>query len=406
MHQFSAHPAKPAPSAGPAVPTRAAGNAGGPFFGLIDSVLVDGPADFEFGGAISRIHATAAWTWMRRDLAPDLVGADASEDDAAAVQALEAQMPDLLSRVRAAIATADGTHDAERRLKSQLGGEEPWERLPFVLNALKCRALLEKAQSFGRAVNGMSDEAALATALQSMPLQDQAITALLMQAAVGQVANPSRLITAVIRIAGSPSEASIQRAGFAPLVDALLAHAQNQIPALNQIGPFADIDLTCRAIDRFHRLIRAVHSFVEFGRSGRWAMIVAALTKSVSERVEPRLRDVGPDVNKALRRAREGNDRFDPDLLLSALNGVYVLATVRDCRDSLALNALFDQTWTQIGQALEMHVQRNLEILRQSPADTATSQRLDAAIKMAELRFNPEYAEVLRRAKETAERRG
>lgn len=405
MAQFSAHPAKPTPSAGPAVPIRAAANTDKPFFGLIDSILVSGPVDFEFDGAISRIHAMAAWTWMRRDLTLDLISPEASEVDPAAVLALEAQMPELLSRARAAIATASSTHDAERRLRSQLGGEEPWKRLPFVLNALKCRALLEKAQSFGRAVNGMNDEAALAVALQSMPLQDQAIAALLMQAAVGQVASPSRLITAVIRIAGSPSEASIQRAGFAPLVDALLAHAQNQIPALNQIGPFADIDLTCRAIDRFHRLSRAVHGFVELGRSGRWAMIVAALTKAVSERVEPKLRDVGPDVNKALRRAREGTDRFDPDLLLSALNGVYVLATVRDCRDSLALNALFDQTWTQIGQALEMHVQRNLDFLRQNPADKATSQRLDAAIKMAELRFNPEYADVLRRAKETAERR-
>jgi hypothetical protein len=34
-----------------------------------------------------------------------------------------------------------------------------------------------------------------------------------------------------------------------------------------------------------------------------------------------------------------------------------------------------------------------------------TGQRLDAAIKMAELRFNGEYAEVLRRARESVERR-
>ena len=40
---------------------------------------------------------------------------------------------------------------------------------------LRCRALLDKAQSFGRAANGMADEAALALALQSMPLQDQAV---------------------------------------------------------------------------------------------------------------------------------------------------------------------------------------------------------------------------------------
>lgn len=406
MSTSSARSAKPAAStkadASARLPTNRAGK---PFFGLIDSVLVDGPVDFEFEGAISRAHAKAVWTWMLRDLAADLIDPDTPADDPAAAQALDALMPELLTRARAAVAAASGTHDTERRLKSQMGGEEPWERLPLVLNALKCRALLEKAQSFGRAVNGMNDEAALAMALQSMPLQDHAIAALLMQAAVGQVANPSRLMTAVIRIAGSPSESAIQRAGFGPLVDALLAHAQNQIPALSQLGPFADIDLTCRAIDRFHRLTRAVNGFVELGRTGRWAMIVSALTKAVSERVEPKLRDVVPSVNMALRRARDGADRFDGDLLLSALNGVYILTAVREARDSLALNALFDQAWTQIGQALELHIQRNLEILRQNPADATTTQRLDAAIKMAELRFNAEYADVLRRAKETAEKR-
>ena len=384
--------------------SQAATKGGRPFLGLLDTILVNDPADFEFDGAISRSHAMAVWTWMARDVAPDLIAPDASADDPAAVKALEQALPELLTRARRAVAEASSTRDAERRLMAQLGGEEPYERLPFVLNALKCRALLEKARGFGRAVNGITDDAALVTALQSMPLQDQAITALLMQAAVGQVTNPTRLITAVIRIAGAANEAAVQRAGFAPLVDALLAHAQDQVPALTQMGPFADIDLTCRAIDRFHRLIRSL-SFIELTRNGRWAMVAAALTKSVSERVEPRLRDVGPDLNHALRRPREGADRFDPDLLLSALNGVYLLAAVRDARDSLALNALFDQTWTQVAQALEVHIQRNLEILKQNPEDKSTGQRLDAAIKMAELRFNAEYADVLRRAKETAERR-
>jgi hypothetical protein len=387
-----------------ATSARAAAGTGRPFFGLIDSVVVDDFAGFEFPGAIARSHAAAAWTWVRRDLATDLVNADAPEDPDSA-QALDAVMPQLLERARAAMAAAAGTREAERRLRTQLGGEDEWLRLPLVLSALKGRALLGKAQSFGRAVNGLADEAAIGQALQAMPLQDKVVGALLMQATVGQVSNPGRLVTAVIRIAGASTEAAVRRAGFEPLVEAILAHAQNQVPVLQVLGPFADIDLTCRAINRFHRLIRALQSYLELTRGGRWAMIAGALTKQVSERVEARLRDVPMDVNKALRRAREGTDRLDSDQLLSALNGVYILATVRECRESLALNALFDRGWTQVGEALEMHIQRNLEILRQNPKDRITSERLDASIKMAELRFNAEYAEVLKRAKEAAERR-
>ena len=378
--------------------------AGRPFFGMIDGVLVGDPATFDFDGAVSNEHASAIWTWMVRDLAPDLID-PALPDATAAATALAARMPELLQRARAAIATASASPDAERRLKTQLDGEEAWARLPIVLNALKCRGLLDKAQAFGRATNAMTDESALATALQSLPLQDHAVAAFVMQALVGQVTNPSRLITAVIRISGSATEAAIGRAGFMPLVDAMLAHAQNQIPALSLVGSFADVDLTCRSIDRFHRLVRAINGYVELGRQSRWSMVLAALTKTISEAVEPKLRDLAPDVNKALRRHREGNDRLDSDQILSALNGCYVLATVRDCRDSLALNAVFEQTWNQVGQALETHIQRNLEIFRQNPGDGITAARLDASIKMAELRFNVEYAEVLRRARESAERR-
>lgn len=401
MPPSSAKPAAPAAKSSSAAPRRKQGRA---FVGMIDSVIVQGPVDFPFDGAIGSDDAYAAWMWMVRDLAPDLIDVEAIEDVPNSLQALELLMPDLLGRARKALAETGTSVEASRRLRTQLGGEEAQERLPVVLNALRCRALLEKAQSFGRAANGMADEAALALALQAMPFNDPPVAALLMQAAVGQVATPARLVAAAIRIAGGATEGALVRAGFAPLIDAILAHAQNQGPALQQMGTFADMDLVCRAVDRFHRLMRAVTGYVELNRGGRWAMIAAALTKSVSERIEPKLRDVGPDLNKALRK-REGVDRVDPDLVLSALNGIYLLATIRDSRDLLAVNALYDQVWSQTGQALEIHIERLLAQVRANPFDKVASDRFEAALKMAEVRFNVEYADTLRRAKELAERR-
>ncbi|HEX4296490.1 MAG TPA: hypothetical protein VHZ56_00555 [Devosia sp.] len=371
---------------------------------MIDAVCVAGPVDFPFDGAIVDDDAVAAWTWMVRDLASDLIDIEVVDDTPQSLAALESLMPDLLARAKAALGEAATSPEAARRLKTQLGSEEAAERLPAVVTALRCRAILEKAQGFGRAANGMADEAMLALALQSMPLGDAAISPFVMQAAMGQVAVPARMITAAIRIAGGASEAALLRAGLGPLVDAMLAHAQAQLPALSQLGAFGDMDMICRAVDRFHRLMRAVTGYVELSRSGRWAMVAAGLTKAVSERVEPKLRDVAPDINKALRR-RDGADRLDGDQILSALNGIYLLATVRDSRDSLALNAVFDQVWTQTGQALEIHIERLLTQLRANPADSIASARLDAALKIAEIRFSQEYADVLRRAKDATERR-
>lgn len=376
---------------------------GRPFLGMLDAVMVE-PASFSFDGAISTDDANAAWNWVVRELAPDLIDIEVADDDPRNIEALESLMPELLDRAKKALAEARRNSELERKLKMLVGGEEPWERLPLVLNALRCRGLLAKAQAFGRAGNAMADEASLALALQSIPLTDAPVAALLLMAAVGQTSAPNRLIMAAIRITGGASEVSLTRAGFAPLIDAMLAHAQNQLPPLSQIGTFADMDLVCRSVDRFHRLMRAVTGYVELNRNGRWAAIAAALTKTASERIDPKLRDVAPDLNKALRR-RDGADRLDGDQVLSALNGIFLLATVRDSRDSLALNALFDQVWTQTGQALEIHIDRLLTIIRANPADTIASARLDAALKMSEVRFSQDYADTLRRAKESAERR-
>lgn len=362
------------------------------------------PTEFDFDGAIASDHAQGVWTWMVRDLAPDLIDIEAADDTPTNALALESLMPELLARAKTAIAEAESKPEAMRRLRTAVGGDEVWSRLPVVITALRCRGLLEKAQAFGRAANSMADEAALALALQSMPLNDQPVAALLFQAAVGQVTAPARLIMAAIRIAGVPAEAALGRAGFFPLIDAIFAHAQAQTPPLMQSGTFSDMDLICRSVDRFHRLMRSVTGYVELVRNGRWAMIAAALTKSLSDRLEPKLRDVAPDINQALRR-REGTDRLDADQVLSALNGMYLLATVRDSRDSLAVNAVFDQTWSQVGQALEIHIERLLLQVRQHPGDKVVSARLDAALKMAEVRFGADYADAMRRAKGTVERR-
>lgn len=398
----STHNATPAPARAEA---RSPGAVRRLFCGVIDPILVDEPVLYPLSGSVSRQAAQASWTWIVRDLCPDLISAEGAANGNFGAADLEPLMPEVLSRVKAALEKIDRDSEALRRLRAQSGRENFREETAVIMAALRSRALLPKAQSFGKAVNTMGDEAALGMALQSMPLQDPKLAALLFHAALGQVANPTRLITAAIKLSGNASEVAITRNGFEPLIEAVLGHAQNQLKNLQLNGPFADIDMVCRSLERFHRLVRSLTGYVEFARGSRSTQILAAITKVVSDRVEPRLREVVTDLNQAMRRPREGTDRIDNDRLLGAINGVYLLSTVRDCRDSLALNAVFDQSWNQTGQALELHIQRNLDLLRQNPADPMTGARLDAAIKMAEIRFNAEYAETLKRARATAERR-
>lgn len=371
------------------------------FFGAIDPVIVDRLTDPPFSGAVLRAHAEATWLWVCRDLAPDVLGWPARATDSSK---LDAQLATVLDRMRQAHALA-GQHEHERRLRGQLGGEDALLRLPVLMGALRNRALIGRASDFGRAIEALDDEGARAQALAAIPLQDHETADLMMMATVRAVANPARLVIAALRLSGGGGEAALSRGGFSPLIGAILAHARDQEAVLSRFGVFADADLECKALERFHRLLRAVSGYVELGRLGRWANQVATITASMSELVEPKLRDLPPLIGRALRARPEGADRLDRDALLTALGGVYLLATVKDCRASLAVNAAFDQVWLQVGQMLELLLGRNLEALRQNSGNAVAAARLETGLKMAEAMFGADYADVLRRAKDAAERR-
>ena len=387
-------------SAKPVAATRASG----PFCGLIDSVLVHEPVLEILPGAVSIDIAQSIWTWVTRDLCADVFAPENLSNGTLMAADVEAAMPEMLSRMKAGLAQGQADLEGARRLAAQLGREGAREQLPAVMLALRNRSLLVKAQAFGKATNTITDEAALGAAMQAMPLQDPPLAALVFQAAVGQVAHPARLTTAAIKLAGAATEVSVRRTGLGPLIDAYIAHAQNQLRFFQVTGPFADVDMVCRALERFNRLVRALTGYLEFQRGSHSTAVLSLITKQVSDRLEPRLKEIVTDLNQAMRR-RADADRLDTDKLLAAVGGIYLLATVRDCRDSLALNTVFEQAWNQSGQALEIHIQRNMELFKENPEDANTIARLDAVIQMAQVRFSVEYAETLKRARQAAERR-
>jgi hypothetical protein len=370
----------------------------------LEPVIVDEPLYFSFDTSISRKHLLRFWTWVARDIVPDiemrfdgLVDAGNTED-----AAIEICLGHILAGIEKARADASDD-DADRRLTLEVGGQEVRERLDIIVLALKSRSLIEKARGFDKSLAPNADATALGLALQSLPLRNPAPTGLLMHTIVGRTAMPSRLVAAASAIAGGANEEAIRSAGFGPLGDAILAHAQNQLSILTPtLAGMGDIDAASRSLDRFHRLIRSLGSYLALARNSHWSTVITELTKQVSLRLEPRLMEIGGDIAQSMRRSRDslGNDRFDAERLLAALNGMYLLSAVRECRESLALNALFDEVWNQTGQSIEILVKRNLEEFRRDPDNEVIARRLEGGIKLAEIRFGMEYAEVLRRARD------
>jgi hypothetical protein len=371
-------------------------------FEALSLVLAEDGGAFAFDGALEKRHARAIWTWLARDVAPELLGSAGPDFD---VETLAAMAPVLVERAQGVIASVRHGSDAELRLKSQIGGGVVWDRLPVALTALKSLPLLARAAAFGRAVNAIEDDDGVLTALESVPRREGRLSALLMMAAVGQVLAPGRLVLAATGLAGGEAEAALERAGFGPLLGAILAQAQNLVPVVRQTGTFADIDLVCRAVERFHHLVYPVLTYVELDHPGPRRERIGTLVRLVSNELEPRLRQLTSDISRALRQGRDGIDRLDADSLLAALNGVYLLGVVRDCRGSLALNEAFDEAWARAGETLEFHLTRTMDRLRASPGDTVLAERLASGIKMAEIRFGADYAEALRAGRAALNRR-
>ena len=377
------------------------------FLSFFDAIIVGDIAEVDFDGSIKRAHMQFIWTWLSRDIKPEILqDLNGIVSVSAAKVVLQPVLVDLFAKASDAVLAGTQNPVAERHLIAQIGGEEVKDRLPIILNAFRTHTIFAKAINFGKASNKLKSEEELSEALLSLPLKEPRISPMLFHAIVGNSVEPSRLILAATHITGGSSEAVLKAGGFAPLVEGILSHAQNQISIIdNQKGLFGDVDLVCKSIARFHHLMRAVTGYVEMGRMSYWNKIATKLTALMAQRIEPRLNNVSFNVNASLRKPRNGPDVIDSELSLSALNGLYLLSAIRLAKESLALNAIFEKTWTEVGRNLEILNDRNMELFKQNSADKIISQRLDLGIEMAGLRFGKEYAEVLGKAKETVGRR-
>lgn len=374
---------------------------------LLGPVLSDNCEHFQSRGVVERSAAYAVWTWLVRDsdknLNEEALKAISPEATSQEKHQLSIKVANLIA---AGISAAKQSPDIARRIQIQLGGAEIFDRLTHIEYAFRHQQLLSKSVVFGQAINGVRDNNSLKLALQTFPVDDPTVSALMMHAAIGQVQNPNRLIYVVLELSDGNSQRAITASGFASVVEGIIAHAQDQLSNFTATQTrFADMDLICRSLDRYHRLIRAVTSITENEKTSSWAQAVSGLVRHMSELIEPRLMKVEMDIRQSLRKARSGPDRLDADLLFDALNGLYLLAAVREALDSLALNSLVKSLWIDIGSALEILIGRNLDAFRDDPYNDILAQRLNTGIKMAEIRFNPEYADIMARARDGASKR-
>jgi len=376
----------------------------------LELVLVSGQPIVPFA-AISRHSLQKFWEWAQRDLDQTIIseisetlGANKRPSD----RTMELSLKKLIDVVQPLFQSAAKDEDFGRRLSIQMGGREVYETIPTILMAFSYVGYIKSGLALGRELSADGSLEAIEYALGQTEFPSLSIKKLWCLSFVGGMAKPELLAEAIAKLGSRKNELILRKAGFGEYLDALLIDSQKRIEIIEeQSGIFRDVDLMCKSIDRFHHLARGMSFQFEMGKNAEWHLQLEALIKRGASALNSRFEDIVPRVNAVLRPAKPGKaTQIDPSEVLVAFNCLYILAATRAARESLAVNAIVDKAWKDIGGALEVVVDQVFDHYKLVAGnDQSATVQAEVAIKFCTIRFGAEYAAILKRNKVNIEKR-
>lgn len=363
------------------------------------------------GASLSKKHLLKFWEWVQRDLDAEFVAEMNSALGGSAApteQEIEAQLNALADIVEPIRENAILDDESRRRLSIQIGGAEVFDSLSTLLLVFRYLAFINSGYLLGHELRSIADVETFSYALEQAHFPSQEVKKLWCLAFVGAIPKAEILANALAQKTPAKNENAIRATGLGEYFDALVIEAQRQIETVEQqTGTFRDVDLICRSIDRFHHICRSLQFNLDLPKTTAWVRHLEDLIKRAAIALNGRFSDVVKDVGKVLRPAQGTNKtHLDPNEVLQAYNGLYILAATRAARESLAVNAVVERAWRDVGQALEVMVDRIFEHYKMvAGTDPFATAQADVAIKFCSIRFGDEYAQVLKRNKQNIEQR-
>ena len=374
-------------------------------------VVVTTAAPVIFGTALSKEALERFWDWAQRDLDPiamtklnKAVGSGDLQSDSE----LEKQLSEIIALVEPLYIRGQSDDELRRRMAIQMGGVEYYESIPTILLAFNYVSYIKSGAIFGRELSALEDPGTLKYALEQIDFPSADIKKLWCFSFVAGVARPDLLAATIAKLVFANTEEAFKKTGYSEFLDALTLEAQKQIEIIEQqAGLFKDVDLMCKAIDRFHHISRGLNFHLDLPKSVKWNVYLEGFTKRGAAALNGRFSDVVADINNVLRPTKgEVSAMINSAEVLQAYNGLYILSATRSARESLAVNAMVDKNWKDVGHSLENLADRVFDHYKRVGAnDQITRTRLDVLIKFCAIRFGNDYAMTLAKNKANIERR-
>ncbi len=375
--------------------------------------IIDEPVAVRQPARVLASSVEGIWNFLNRDVASDLFAPwiegswpklflPAADLRREAIKLRDAAFEALADAVRQMEAAPKG----QLRLNGILGSERARLELGDIFHIHARRADFSQIQKElpALAVIGEASETSAMNVVHRALMRHPADAAHIAALLLSRSSSPVTLARIAAALGGGDSAGDIRKSAVAPFIDLYFCEIERAVLRFEEArarydgGP--DMD---RELGHFHEAVRGIAIAIDFDGDRDWRKRLGDLRRRMSDLVQPEIDAIVPLIRRALRtdgaahgdRASDGHD---------AVRAMTVLNQARRCRDSLAINELIARVAQSAEQAIEVLGNRCIDEIRKSSglAQAEAIAAADIMLKLAEIAFGPEYASVMRKARDRA----
>jgi hypothetical protein len=389
------------------------------FFQPLEPFLIDDESAHKHPARIARTALEPLWSWICRDVLPDVgnrfseaITRAVVEEGAASCDHLIRPFQDqVAARIRAMLEEIETDDRVRRRMIGQIGTPQALDVARDVLVILSGRDILAATAS---RLPGHIANLADAQLEQVKSFVDGCVTnvpgllpfALIL--VMGRLASPWQLIRLAVLAADSDDASRISASPFAIAVTITFADIERMVGELKadlKAGRNLAVTSLLKCI---HDAVRGARSELDLAVDSPWGRQLAAIRSEVSGALRMEIESTPGRVRRLLRPRPAGKSagpaRLDPGDVEETEALIELLGACRHYASELAVREVTLRAYAELEQYLETGTRVLVEGLRGGdPADRPFRQsQVDTAVRFCAKVFGPQYAAVLGKAAEVA----
>ncbi|WP_417667311.1 hypothetical protein [Roseibium sp.] len=387
------------------------------FFTPLDEFLINEHLPNKQEGRVHRAVLNRVWQWIGRDVLPADVKRvlESAENTSVSEERIDSLVKNLRKRSVDALGDVltriDNSEKERRRLSMEVGGERGIADLRDIYKIFNAEGWL---MPFLEAVPESLDEDRLRNSQGVLKMVEKAATrfpdhvSVVAAALLERSSTPSSLCAFAGRLVGTDDAKAISSSRFAPFVDVVLSEAERlNVLAHEHRNHNPDPVAFSQALSEYHTLVRGVELDMDLSHAGRWHKRLSDTKKDISEIVDRELRNAHGAVRRSLQVPKfdaEGKLEQDQLAIDEAVRALRVVVMVRNASETFAVNDIGKRTRQAVEQTLEIVTRSLISDLHSTFGKPREAQiaAVDVAIMLSEIYFGTDYAQQLRRSRQSA----